>query len=478
VLALLAIVAAPAASVAVVVVNQYRDLPAGAGGPDRIGVLTHQVAAASSWEDPAWQRGLDRAAAVAQVDVMIVGTDGRPMYHSPGWPPGPGPAAVPARTPLPRPVAPGIPPAPAPVIVPAAPPVPVSNAGGESGFLYVRDRAAPSSARDRFLQVAWGLGAGLAALLVVVGLVLWATRVHVLVPLARLVEAARQIEGGDLDVSLPRARIREIDQVSSAFAGMSAALREATSRQAELERQRRFVISAVAHDLRTPLFSLRGCLEALETGLARTPEAAGRYVRTCSEKADVLERRIGELFLFARLEYLELPPRREPVDLERLVEGAVADLEPRSRARGVRFHVEGDGDRVRLDGDAGLLSRAIENLLDNAVSHARPDGHVSVRWGRAEGEAFVSVADDGPGIDPEDLPHVFEPLYRADPSRNRQTGGSGLGLAIARRAVAAHGGRLDARNGDGRGAEFTIRLPATPVSELAPSPAEGEIDFR
>ena len=106
-----------------------------------------------------------------------------------------------------------------------------------------------------------------------------------------------------------------------------------------------------------------------------------------------------------------------------------------------------------------LLTRAVENLLDNAVRYTPEGGDIQVRWAQSHGQAEFSVADSGPGISPEDLAHIFAPLYRGETSRNRRTGGAGLGLAIARRLIRAHGGELTASNGPHGGAIFTAVLP-------------------
>jgi signal transduction histidine kinase len=112
-----------------------------------------------------------------------------------------------------------------------------------------------------------------------------------------------------------------------------------------------------------------------------------------------------------------------------------------------------------LEGDAHLLTRAVENLLDNALRHSPPGGGVSVYWERAAGCWRFAVRDSGPGIAPVDLPHIFDPLYRGEASRNRGTGGAGLGLAIAQRILRVHGGDLAAANHPDGGAELTATLP-------------------
>ena len=116
-------------------------------------------------------------------------------------------------------------------------------------------------------------------------------------------------------------------------------------------------------------------------------------------------------------------------------------------------------DAPTIAGDAHLLERAVENLLDNALRHTPAGGAITVRLARGAGSGHFTVADTGPGIAARDLPHLFEPLYRGEASRNRETGGAGLGLTIARRILRAHGGDLAAANRPAGGAEFTGWLP-------------------
>lgn len=289
---------------------------------------------------------------------------------------------------------------------------------------------------------------------------------YVVRPLEAMGVAARRIAGGNLDFELPESRVREVAEVRAAFLAMADGLRESIERQAELEEERRFFISAIAHDLRTPLFSLPGYLEGLDRGLATTPEKAAQYVGVCREKAEQLERLVTDLFAYTRAEYLEQTLRCERLALGPLLERVVEGLQPRAQARSVEI-VRAGADDICIEADPHLLERAVENLLDNALRHTPPEGTVEVTW-RAEPDRVVfRVADSGPGIAARDLPHLFDPLYRGDAARNLATGGAGLGLTIARRILRAHGGDLVAANRAGGGAEFTGWLCAASTAGAA-----------
>jgi signal transduction histidine kinase len=287
----------------------------------------------------------------------------------------------------------------------------------------------------------------------------WQMRRSVVKPLEAMGRAARRIAGGNLDFALPHSRVKEIAAVCAAFQAMGDGLRASIGQQAALEEERRFFVGAIAHDLRTPLFTLRGSLLGLEQGLATSPEKAARYIVVCRQKADQLDRLVDDLFAYTKAEYLEQTLRRERLDLGGIFAGAVEDIQPRAQAKGVTVERDGPDNCPALAGDAHLIGRAMENLLDNALRHTPPEGGITLRWRTDPDRVTFTVADTGPGIAAHDLPHLFEPLYRGEASRNRETGGAGLGLTIARRILRAHGGDLTAANGSAGGAVFTGWLP-------------------
>jgi signal transduction histidine kinase len=277
-------------------------------------------------------------------------------------------------------------------------------------------------------------------------------------PLQAAHRAAQQVTAGDLAVTLPRSRVTELDQVNVAFEGMAAELHRSLEQEAALEEERRLFIAAIAHDLRTPLFSLRGYLEGLREGIAETPEQQARYIAVASAKSDELERLVSDLFDYTRLDYLHQAPEWHSLDLSVLLQQIVRDRQPEADTRRISLRFTPTVRACTVLADRYLLTRAVDNLLDNALRYTPDGGTVEVRCGEDDEHAWFSVADSGPGIAANDLPHLFEPLYRGDPSRSRETGGAGLGLTIAHRILVAHGGTLTAANDAGGGARFTGRV--------------------
>lgn len=389
------------------------------------------------WRDPTWQAGLTDRLANSATTTLLLDPDGAVIYRSPGWQDAASPASSPG-----------------PVRTTTLEP---PRGGGAVALLrYPLWPPEPPWFNTTFWRIPLSQ---MAALLLIAAAIALFVNYAFLRPLSRVVDAMRQIGAGDLEARVPRSHVTEVDQVATAFAGMADALRASLERQEALEQERRMTISAVVHDLRTPLFSLRGYLQGLATGLADTPEKAERYVRVCREKADALERLVSDLFAYTRTEYLEEVVHPEPVDLGELLRRTVEGLQPQADAKEVRLWLDTSVGTSLVEGDPLLLTRAVENVLDNAVRHTPTGGEVRVSLQHLDDHLAFTVTDTGPGIAPGDLPHLFTPMYRGESSRNRRTGGAGLGLSIARRLLRAHGGELTAANTPGGGAMFTGILP-------------------
>jgi signal transduction histidine kinase len=273
-------------------------------------------------------------------------------------------------------------------------------------------------------------------------------------PLAALSEAVDAIAGGS---AFPRgrpSRVREIDELEHALAAMDASLHAVAERDLRREEERRFLISSIAHDLRTPLFLLRGRLEALARGVGD----AQSNLRRAEAGGLVLDRLVGDLFAFSTLEYRGARPARENVDLANLFRQTAVGFGARAAEKNVVITAEGP--EVTTLADEQFLTRVVSNLLDNAIRHVPAGGDVELRWARSDGSIGFTVWNSGDPIPAMDLPRLFEPMFRRDGSRNSQTGGAGLGLAIARHLIEAHSGTLVADNPPAGGARFAATLPA------------------
>jgi signal transduction histidine kinase len=323
-------------------------------------------------------------------------------------------------------------------------------AGGSGKNIRLNLFAGPLD-RTRRLFVA--LVCGLAALLVGAALLLSAARRWLVAPLRRLNMQVDAIAGGDRIETRASSPIREVENVAAAVAGMAGRLAQTAEQDARVEAERRLLVSSIAHDLRTPLFSLRGYLDAIATGIGNPRERLDR----AREKAHQIDRLVTSLFNYARAE-IDERPRLQTTDLAEAVNHATAGFELAADQRGIELRVAGrTGSPVTIDPDG--FERALANVLDNAVRHSPQGGTIDITYGEDIDGAFVEVVDDGPGIDADLLPHIFEPMVRAD--NNGHTVGTGLGLTIAVRLLQHQGATIHAANAPGHGAILTLRLPRT-----------------
>jgi len=238
--------------------------------------------------------------------------------------------------------------------------------------------------------------------------------------------------------------------------------------------QRQFTADA-SHELRAPLAVLKGEID-VALRRQRGPEEYHAALVRSREEVERLADLTGELLALARLDAAVPLEHLAEVEVGDIVDRAIVRFKPLAFKRGVEIAMEGTGGPVLAD--SGLLDRIVGNLLDNAVKHARPNGTVRLTLTAEPGQAVtLVVTDDGPGVDSEQAPQIFERFFQGDPARQRSSG-VGLGLAIARAGAEAHGGRLEFV-GNGPGAMFRLTLPAaTPGGQaLARHPGStGEYD--
>ena len=221
------------------------------------------------------------------------------------------------------------------------------------------------------------------------------------------------------------------------------------------QRQREFVADA-SHELRTPLTLIRTNVEAW---LRRANGTTRVYARNIVEEVEQLNRIVGDLTTLALADARQLRIDPKPMELNDVVRDLMTQTEPLAEERGVQLRPDLNGG-VRVEADPARVRQLLLILIDNAHTHTPTGGAVSVGVIRRNGRARVTIADNGDGIPPADLPHIFERFYRADKARNRENGGSGLGLAIAKWIVDAHKGDIQVTSAEGEGTEVAVSLPA------------------
>ena len=280
----------------------------------------------------------------------------------------------------------------------------------------------------------------------------WSLAQAALAPVERMRRAAAAITAGDNDVAIT------VPGAQNELAGLAATFNDLLGRmRAALARERRLVADA-SHELRTPLAVLRTELE-LATRPGRSMEELRRAVDNAHGEATRLGRLADDMLLLARSENGVALVRLEQHDLAEVLDRSLDACS--ARASSADVSLRGDYTRpLRVTGDPSRLRQAIDNLLDNALTHTPAGGRVVLSAGREPGRIRTSVVDDGQGFPSDFLPTAFVPFQRADPSRRRDGGGTGLGLAIVRMIAVAHGGDATAANRPGgRGAIVSITIP-------------------
>lgn len=274
--------------------------------------------------------------------------------------------------------------------------------------------------------------------------------------LERLSTTARELGEGRLDVRVGELDAGpELDALGATLDEMAARLAAAQTREREIETTRRDLMTAVSHDLRTPLASLRAMVEAIDDGVIDDRPSLQRYAGEMRSSVGQLVTMVDDLFELAQLDAGALEVETHRARLDEVVHNAVATVEVEADEKGLRLEANLDG--VEDVTCSPRMVRVLQNLLVNAVRHTPADGTVRVEARREAGRLRVTVTDTGDGIAPEDLRRVFEPFFRADLARSGP--GAGLGLALAKRIVEALGGGISAHSEAATGSRFAVDLP-------------------
>ncbi|AEW99737.1 sensor histidine kinase [Streptantibioticus cattleyicolor] len=360
---------------------------------------------------------------------------------------------------------------------------PPAGSTGPSGSVVV---ATPLDEVDRTVAKtqALSLTAGL-VLLAVLTVVGWFAVRSGLRPLTRIEETTTQIADGDFSRRVPELADprTEVGRLTTCLNRMLDHIDTAFRARADAEsRMRRFFADA-GHELRTPLAGIKGYTDLYRMVAAPTRRDIDRTMTRIAEESARLARLVEDMLLLAGLDedahrpwadaprHPAFPLDLAPMDLRTLAADALHDVRALDAGRPVTLTGPGGGRPTTAPAlaDEARLRQVVTNLVGNAVAHTPAGTPIRIGVGTTDQDAVLEVADQGPGLTPEQRARVFDRFYRADDSRTRGTGGSGLGLAIAHALVTAHGGRIDLRTAPGQGCTFRVLLPS-----LAPGAAHGD----
>ncbi|MGO4271693.1 sensor histidine kinase [Paenibacillus sp. TAF58] len=277
-----------------------------------------------------------------------------------------------------------------------------------------------------------------------------------LVPLSNMVDTVKQIDSGNLGERFPAHQGQvEIDRLSTSFNSMLERLEFSFEAEKEAKEQMRRFAADASHELRTPLTSIHGFLEVLLRGAYQQPEPLLKALKSMHGESVRINKLVEDLLLLARLD--RTPSFQKS---EGLLDEMLHEMEPQLRLlagdRTVTFTLE---PQIRCLYDSDKIKQVVLNLFHNAVQHTHPlNGELGLSLARTDAGVEIAVHDNGPGIAPEHLPHLFDRFYRIDSSRARRSGGAGLGLSITRSIVELHGGTIEVHSTVGEGSTFKVLL--------------------
>ena len=329
--------------------------------------------------------------------------------------------------------------------------IPIEVDGESVGMLYLQNGAFDVEPAERaFLgrvNFALAVGAvGGTAAAVVLGVVLARSLIK---PLRELTLGARAVAAGALDTQVPIRSSDELGELAAAFNQMNSDLAKARDR-------RRQLTADIAHELRTPLSIILAQSEGIQDGVL---DASGENLSIIREEAQRLERLVEDLRILSLVESGELTLELREYDPAAVMERTAASYQALAREKKIDLKVDAaEGfSEVRIDIDR--MGQVLGNLVSNAMRHSTAGGSIMMAVHESNGAIEFQVIDSGPGINPEDLPHIFERFYRGDKSRHRDGAGSGLGLAIAKSLIEAQGGTIQAESVLGEGTTIRLQIP-------------------
>lgn len=261
-------------------------------------------------------------------------------------------------------------------------------------------------------------------------------------------------------VEVSKVKGDEIDLLQSAFRQMAVRISEQVRELKESDSLRRELLTNVSHDLRTPLTSMQGYLETLAMKKDLTDDEKQDYLDRAIRQSDRLRRLIADLFELAKLDAREVKAHPEQFSLGELALDVLQKFQLLAERKDVTLRSDLDPHLPFVSADIGLMERALENLITNAIQYTPEGGVVTLSVIKQGDRLTLTVSDTGHGIRDEDLPHIFDRYYRADPENGDATDGTGLGLAITKRIVELHGSSITVESNLAEGSSFSFTLPA------------------
>ena len=332
--------------------------------------------------------------------------------------------------------------------------------GNEQGVVYVVSRINNSLPEIRKMITAFVIMLIFITIFTGFVLTLWIYK-GILRPVRELKKAANDIGNGNLDFEIKQYKNNEFGELCEAFEEMRKHLKESIEENIRSDEESKELISNISHDLKTPITAIKGYVEGIMDGVADSPEKMDKYIKTIYNKTNDMDRLIGELTIYSRIDCNKIPYNFVKLDLEEYFEDCVDEINTDLDARGIKLTYINYVDKgVMVIADPEQLKRVINNIISNSVKYMdKEEGFVAIRIQDEDDFVHIEMEDNGKGVGINELPYIFDRFYRTDASRNSTKGGSGIGLAIAKKVIEAHGGRIwaSSKKGSGTTIHFILR---------------------
>lgn len=280
-------------------------------------------------------------------------------------------------------------------------------------------------------------------------------------PIEELAHGVNEIANGNTGYIINYDSNNEIGTTVKAFNEMTAQMLANEEERQRMEQSRKQLINGIAHDLRTPLTSIKGYIEGLRDGIADTPEKQQRYLRTIYTSALDMEKMLDDLLSLSRLETGNIDIITQPVNVVAMMQDYVDEFTFDLEKAGFTCHLKKpESDSIIVDLDCDRFYRVLVNIISNSIKYAKKNipGEINIEIKDFDSNVIISIADNGIGIDSENLEHIFDTFFRADVARTRVRDGSGIGLSVCKLIVEKHGGRIWATGVPDEGTTIYISL--------------------
>ncbi len=280
-------------------------------------------------------------------------------------------------------------------------------------------------------------------------------------PLDALKKGINRVKNGDLDFTLEAENDDEIGELTAAFEELRIRLRESGEERLRYDSELKDLISNIAHDLKTPITTIRGYAEGLMDGVASTPKMQEKYIRTIYNKSTEMTGLIEELSFYAKIGTNKIPYNFSRIAVKKYFDDCAEDIGIDMEAKGIEFNYSCDIEpEVCVIADTEQLLKVISNIIGNSVKYMSINPkRIEMKLSDIGDFVQCDLSDNGRGVDKKELSRIFERFYRTDRSRNSAQGGSGIGLSIVKKIIEDHGGRIWAscEEGQGLSVHFILR---------------------